>query len=145
MLRNTRKPVNDYLQKGGISLKEWEYYFQKLNGEYTDENMEDTIATDSIEMSNIVPISMKAIEEAIHTLKNRKAPGVDNIHNEMIKYRGQALIEEIYELFKKICVHVKIPNQWKESITIPIFKKGAKTEPKNYRGICLLSSIQKLL
>lgn len=39
----------------------------------------------------------------------------------------------------------KIPNQWREEITIPVFKKDKKTEPGNYRGITLLSTIQKLL
>lgn len=48
-------------------------------------------------------------------------------------------------LFNKILYARRIPTQWKESVTIPIFKKGAKVDPKNYRGISLLSVVQKLL
>lgn len=35
--------------------------------------------------------------------------------------------------------------EWKKSITVPVFKRGIKTDPINYRGISLLSSTQKLL
>jgi hypothetical protein len=37
-----------------------------------------------------------------------------------------------------------VPNEWKTSITVPIFKKGQKTNPDNYRGISLLCSALKL-
>lgn len=38
-----------------------------------------------------------------------------------------------------------MPVQWKEIITIPIFRKGKKTDTKNYRGISLLNAVQKLM
>jgi hypothetical protein len=38
-----------------------------------------------------------------------------------------------------------LPHQWKESIVIPINKKGDKTDCVNYRGISLLSTSYKML
>jgi hypothetical protein len=38
-----------------------------------------------------------------------------------------------------------ISTEWKTSITIPIFKRGSKKNPENYRGITLLNSIRKVL
>jgi len=38
-----------------------------------------------------------------------------------------------------------IPQKWKTLIPIPIFKKGQKKNPNNYRGITLLSSVSKVL
>jgi hypothetical protein len=34
----------------------------------------------------------------------------------------------------------ELSEQWKESINVPIYKKGYKTECSNYRGISLLST-----
>jgi hypothetical protein len=31
----------------------------------------------------------------------------------------------------------ELPEQWKESIVVPVYMKGAKTECSNYRGISL--------
>jgi hypothetical protein len=39
----------------------------------------------------------------------------------------------------------ELPHQWKESIVLPIHKKGDKTYCGNYRGISLLSTSYKIL
>jgi hypothetical protein len=38
-----------------------------------------------------------------------------------------------------------LPVQWKESIIVPVHKKGDKTDCSNYRGISLLSTSYKIL
>jgi hypothetical protein len=38
-----------------------------------------------------------------------------------------------------------LPDQWKESIIVPIHKKGDKTNCNNYRGLSLLSTSYKTL
>ena len=37
-----------------------------------------------------------------------------------------------------------LPEDWKTNITIPIFKKGERGNPENYRGINLLNTHLKL-
>jgi hypothetical protein len=39
----------------------------------------------------------------------------------------------------------ELPDQWKESITVPIHKKGDKTDCNNYRGISMLSTSYTIL
>jgi hypothetical protein len=38
-----------------------------------------------------------------------------------------------------------LPQQWKESVIVPIYKKGDKTDCNNYQGIFCLSTTYKIL
>jgi hypothetical protein len=42
------------------------------------------------------------------------------------------LCSEVHKLFNSILNKEKLLKQWKGSIVIPIYKKGAKTECSNY-------------
>ena len=63
----------------------------------------------------------------------------------MVKYGGSMLLKQIQILFNKILNEMDVPMEWKHSVTIPIYEKGAKTETTNYRGISLLSAMLKFL
>jgi hypothetical protein len=39
----------------------------------------------------------------------------------------------------------ELPQQWKESMIVPIYKKGSKTDCSNYRGISQLPTTYKIL
>ena len=47
-------------------------------------------------------------------------------------------------LFNKIYNTGHFPNQWTTGVIVPIFKKGDKDNPANYRGITLTSTMSKL-
>ena len=55
------------------------------------------------------------------------------------------LLKQIQVLFNKIVNEMDVPMEWKLSVTIPIYKKAAKTDTTNYRGISLLSRMSKFL
>jgi hypothetical protein len=50
------------------------------------------------------------------------------------------LLSAIHKLINSIWNKEKVPDQWNESIIVPIHKKGEKTDCNNYRGISLLST-----
>jgi hypothetical protein len=55
------------------------------------------------------------------------------------------LRSEIHKLIKLIWNKEEKSHQWKESIVVPIHKKGDKTDCSNYRGISLLSTSYRIL
>jgi hypothetical protein len=89
--------------------------------------------------------SLAELETAIGKLKSYKSPGTDQIPAEMIKAGGETLYSEIRRLICCIWNKEELPQQWKESIIAPNFKKGDKTDCNNYRKISLLSTAYKTL
>jgi hypothetical protein len=85
------------------------------------------------------------VEMAIEKLKRQKSPGTDHIPAELIKARGRIIRSESHKFIISIWNKEELPEEWKESIIGPIYKKGDKTDCRNYRRISLLSTTYKIL
>ena len=85
------------------------------------------------------------VELAIGKLKSHKSPGIDQIPAELIKAGGRTIYLEIHKLIISIWKKENLPEEWKESIIVPIHKKGDKTDSNNYRGTSLLPTTYKIL
>ena len=85
------------------------------------------------------------VELAIEKLKRHKSPGIDQIPAELIKAGGGTICCAIYKLIIAIWNKEELPTEWKESIIVPIQKKGDKTDCNNYRGISLFTTTYKIL
>jgi hypothetical protein len=66
------------------------------------------------------------VEMASKKLKMYKSPDVDQISAEMIRAGGSKICSEIHKLINSIWNKQELPEQWKESIIVPIYK-GDKT------------------
>ena len=64
-----------------------------------------------------------------------KSAGIDQIPAELINAGGRTICYEIHKLIVSICNKEELPEEWKQSIIVPIHKKGDKTDSNNYRGI----------
>jgi hypothetical protein len=76
--------------------------------------------------------SLVKVEIAIGKLKSYKSPGTDQILAKLIKAGGETLNSEIHRLICSIWNKEELPQQWKESVIVPIYKKGDKTDCNNY-------------
>ena len=90
---------------------------------------------------NILPRQSIAIEK----LKSHKSPSIDQIPAELIKEGGRKIRYQIHKLIVSIWNKEELPEEWKESIIVPIHKKGDKIDFNNYRGISLLPTTYKIL
>jgi len=62
----------------------------------------------------------------------------------MLLIETQELIAyPLYLLFNKSLKDTVIPDDWKQAIVTPIFKKGNRNKADNYRPVCLTSIIGK--
>jgi hypothetical protein len=67
------------------------------------------------------------VELAIKKLKSHKSPGIDQIPAELIKAGGCTIRCAIHKIIIAIWNEEEMPGEWKESIIVPIHKKGDKT------------------
>jgi hypothetical protein len=77
------------------------------------------------------------VEIAIAKLKKSKSPGSDQIPAELIQAGGETLRFVIHKLINSIRNKGESPDQWKESIIVPVYEKGYKTDCSTYSGISL--------
>jgi len=85
------------------------------------------------------------VELAIEKLISPKSPGTDQIPAKLIKAGDRKIRYEIHTLIISFWNKEELPEEWKESIIVPIYKKGDKTDCSNYRGISYLPSTYKIL
>ena len=82
-------------------------------------------------------------EMVIEEVKRHKSPGTDQIPAELIKTRGRKIRPEIHKHVNSAWNEEELAQEWKESVIVPIYKEGDKTDCSNYRGI--VSSTYKIL
>jgi hypothetical protein len=68
--------------------------------------------------------SAAEVEIAIRKMKRYKAPGSDQIPAELIQGGRETLHSETHKLIMLIWNKEEMPHKWKESIVVPIHKKG---------------------
>ena len=79
-------------------------------------------------------------------MKKRKSPGQDDVFNEHVIFGGAIVIEALITLFKAILKFEKVPDAWKTSVIIPIYKGNGKVknDPGSYRPISLIPCVSKI-
>ena len=62
----------------------------------------------------------------------------------MLKNVNEAVIQFLVALFNDVFNKGIFPQAWSKSIIVPIYKKGDKNNPDNYRGVALTSVVSKI-
>jgi endonuclease/exonuclease/phosphatase family metal-dependent hydrolase/ribosomal protein S28E/S33 len=125
----------------------WKQYFQELlnpsgpTERHTSNNLTDRTADEEPTSS---PPTLEEVKSALGNQKNNKAPGVDNIPAELLKWGGECVAKIIHALISSIWTKEILPNDWRKSIICPVYKKGDKLRCENYRGISLLCTSYKV-
>ena len=92
-----------------------------------------------------IDISSSGIQALIDGLDSSKAPGPDNISPKLLKLIPEEASRCLKLIFETSLRKSEVPQDWKKAIVTPVYKKGAKSDPKNYRPVSLTSIPCKLL
>ena len=89
-------------------------------------------------------ITEQEVLKALTGLSRCKRGGLDDLINEMFMDSKEILLPHITKIFDYIFNNSVYPQNWLNGIIVPIPKKGDLTDPKNYRGITIMSVFAKI-
>ena len=123
-------------------IERWKGYY----GNLLNEENPRTVFGDGVPNEGLTPaINRKEVEVALKGMKLGKAMGPDGIPVEVWKSLGEEGVDMLLDLLKKIFEQEKMPEEWRDSVIVPIFKeKGDIQDCGNYRGIKMISHTMKI-
>ncbi|KAK3506225.1 hypothetical protein QTP70_002928 [Hemibagrus guttatus] len=122
--------------------RRWKEYFEELMNE-ENEREKRVEGVNSVE-KKVDKIRKDEVRKALKRMKSGKAVGPDDIPVEVWKCLGEAAVEFLTSLFNRVLESEKMPEEWRRSVLVPIFKnKGDVQSCSNYRGIKLMSHTMK--
>ncbi|KAK3545436.1 hypothetical protein QTP70_007637, partial [Hemibagrus guttatus] len=123
--------------------RRWKEYFEELMNE-ENEREKRVEGVNSVEQK-VDKIRKDEVRKALKRMKSGKAVGLDDIPVEVWKCLGEAAVEFLANLFNRVLESERMPEEWRRSVLVPIFKnKGDVQSCSNYRGIKLMSHTMKL-
>ena len=90
-------------------------------------------------------ISVNGIIKLLQGLNPSKAPGTDRINPQLLQKLSLEIAPILQAIFFRSLVESSLPSDWLKANVSPIFKKGDKSCPANYRPISLTCIICKLM
>ena len=139
-------------------LRVWKEHFQKVgtpknDPKYDQEHfvrvndfVEQKMALKDNDQFSEEEFGNEEVKKAIMKLNRGKAPGPDLVTAEHLIYGGDVIVSCLTKIFNLMREHEYIPISFRRGTQIPLYK-GKNTcslNPSNYRGITLLSTLNKV-
>lgn len=146
IIRRIDSNFNERIQLPKLDMEEAKTFYRDLwtdSNEQIESEEHDKKEEKTAETVN-APITMKELEEALKKSKNAKAPGEDGLSIELYKYSSSKFKKRLLNFINSIWEKETTPEEFRNAIVVPLYKKGDMAKPENYRGICLLNTCYKI-
>ena len=84
-----------------------------------------------------IDITCQGVLKLLQNLKPNKAPGPDEISPRVLKTLAPSIAPSLTLIFRHSLFHGYVPQDWRQALVTPIFKKGNRSAPENYRPVSL--------
>lgn len=98
----------------------------------------EVIPTYMVSIESAMPpitISLEGITKSLDSLNESKATGPDEISPKVLKACSSIVSQYIYIIYRKSLESGRLPQDWKITYVVPIYKNGRKANIENYRPI----------
>ena len=86
-----------------------------------------------------IQFTTNTVKNLLENLEESSAPGPRGIHPKVLSECADQLSTPLYMIYHQSLDEGMLPSDWKMANITPIFKKGKKSDPLNYRPISLTS------
>ncbi|KGL80459.1 RNA-directed DNA polymerase from mobile element jockey, partial [Tinamus guttatus] len=85
------------------------------------------------------------VREHLRKLDIHKSMGSDEMHPRVLRELADAIAKPLSIIFERSWRMGEVPEDWKKANVMPVFKKGKKENPGNYRPVSLTSIPGKVM
>ncbi|KAF1606038.1 UNVERIFIED_CONTAM: hypothetical protein FQV16_0004848, partial [Eudyptes robustus] len=95
---------------------------------------------------NEAPITQgEMVSDLLHHLDTHKSMGPDRIHPKVLRELAEVLTKPLSIIYQQSWLTREVPDDWRLANVMPIYKKGWKEDPGNYRPVSLTSVPGKVM
>ncbi|KFV88189.1 hypothetical protein N308_04118, partial [Struthio camelus australis] len=84
------------------------------------------------------------VRDHLSKLDIHKSMGPDRMHPRVLRELAEVIARPLSIILERSWRTREVPEDWKKANVTPVFKKGKKEEPGNYRPVSLTSSPGKV-
>ena len=148
----TKKGIDDLQDNMGVLVSDDSQKAQLLNDFFSSVFTVEDVSTvppvvpiTSIASLQDISITEGKVKAKLANLKPSSSPGPDNIHPRTLREGAEFLARPLSIIFNKSLASGCLPEEWKLGTVVPIFKKGNRQMPNNYRPVSLTAVPCKIL
>ena len=92
-----------------------------------------------------INITLQGATNLLSRCDPHKSPDPDNLHAAFLKQVSMEIAPMLTHLFQQSLRDISIPALWKQAHVTPIYRKGDRSDPKNYHPVSPTSLICKTM
>jgi len=133
------------LEVNGLTVTDSQEKANAINKQFVsiytkeDASVPSDLGTSPYDSVAIEDISVEGVAKLLTDLQSHKAHGPDNIPARLLKETAFNMAPLLTLIYKASLHQQHLPSDWKTAHVTPIFKKGSRKCPANYRPISLTS------